>query len=372
MRFYCPTEIHFGQNELQQLQPGGGVTLVLLSRSMAPEYKDEIVTQLQRGGGRVVVMERGGGEPSSDEVDICAATMDGAINNIFAAGGGSTLDFAKALALVKVSGGAIADYEFGSRSFNGALPLTLMPTTCGSGSEVTQYAVINNSVSGRKFTLGHECLRAKRAYLIPEILQTLPMNQILATALDGFIHALEALLNEVHNPIVEPVGIEAMRLIHRHLMTIVHGDYGAEQLEALALASLYGGICISSSRTGLIHTLSVAFSEFHKLSHGVVNAQLLPHAVRFNRDHYKGRLKQIVSDFSAQPFKSDHDAAQYLSLWVASLLPADIAPLNKSITTDEIDHIVARVMQDRGLPLVNSRPFDHGDIRALVEEIIHE
>ncbi len=372
MRLYCPTEIHFGNTELQQLQVDGCVTLALLSRSIAPEYKAKIVAQLQLGGNRVIVMERGGAEPSSDEIDRCAVAVDGVVDSIFAAGGGSTLDFAKALALVKVSGGAIADYEFGSRSFNGALPLTLMPTTCGSGSEVTQYAVINNSVSGRKFTLGDDCLRAKRAYVIPDLLQTLPVNQILATALDGFIHALEALLNEVRNPIIEPLGIEAMRLIHRHLITIVQGEYGIEQLEGVALASLYGGICITNSRTGLIHTLSVAFSEFHKLSHGVVNAQLLPHALRFNRDHYNGRLKQIVSDFSAQSFNSDTDAAQYLCTWIKSLLPTTISPLNRSVVASDIDHIVDRILQDKGLPLVNSRPLDHTNIRTLVEEIVYE
>ena len=343
-----------------------------MSRSFADELKSEIVINLKRNGRRVIVIERGGAEPHSDEVDRCAAGIDGEVDSIFAAGGGSTLDFAKALALVNVSGGSITDYEFGNRSFNGALPLTLMPTTCGSGCEVTQYAVINNSVSGRKFTLAHDCLRARRAYILPSVLNTLPIDQVLATALDGFIHALEALLNEVRNPIIEPVGITAMKLIHRHLTAIVQGKCGVEQLEGVALASLYGGICITNSRTGLIHTLSVAFSEFHKFSHGVVNAQLLPHALRFNLDHYKGRLKQIISEMSGELFTSDKDAAQYLCSWVASVLPIAIAPLKTSVTIDDIDHIVDRIMQDKGLPHVNSRPLDDVNIRALVEEIMYE
>jgi alcohol dehydrogenase class IV len=370
LRFTCPTEIVFGEDAPGALAPPERRVLLLASRSLPDAVVDGLARTLGQAGCEVTPVRRGGGEPDSATVDAFAAGLKETPEAVVAVGGGSTLDFAKAVALVAASGGGIADYEFGARRAETALPLYLMPSTCGSGSEVTPYAVINNSETHRKFTLSAPCLRPRQALVVPGLLAGLPPVQIRATALDAFLHCLEAALGNPRHRLLEPLAASGMRLVRRHLPAALSGAPATSWAEPLARAALAGGLCIANARTGLIHTLSVALAAHADLPHGLLNAWLAPRVLTYNVGHYQGRLASLASEAFETQFGSDTEAAREVIAWMARLLPPDTAKLARARDFDA-ETVIARVRQDAGLPGVNVRPLPPGAITKLVLEIAH-
>jgi alcohol dehydrogenase class IV len=367
MRFSCPTQVLFGPEALDTLAPREKCLLVLVSRSLPQEWENRLRTALERAECFVHLARRGGNEPDTDAIDAFVAGLPGGLEAVVAIGGGSTLDFAKAVAALVANGGAMAQWEFGPPPV-AALPLYLIPSTCGSGSEVTPYAVVNNAVTARKFTVTAPCLRPKQALVIPSLLGTLPLFQVGATALDAFLHCLEAALGRPRNRLIEPLAASGLGLVWRYLPAAIIGQEPCVWTDPLALASLYGGLCISQSRTGLIHTLSVALAPYSDLPHGLLNAWLTPRALAFNADYYETRLAELATVALGQPFATDQDAIQTITAWIEGILPPGTG--GKALTRPfEPTAVTARVLQDAGLSKVNNRPLPDGAVAKLVAEI---
>lgn len=368
--FACPTEIVLGPGARQAVKSPGKSALLLTSRSLPDAIVQGIEESLRRTGCHVTTCRRDSGEPDSAAVDALAAGVPTPVEGVVGVGGGSTLDCAKALALVLASGGGVADYEFGARPMTAALPLALLPTTCGSGSEVTPYAVINNHDTGRKFTLSAPCLRAGQACLDPDLLAGLPLLHVRATALDAFLHCLEAALGRQRQRLLEPLAVAGLGLVRRHLPAALSGAPPANWAEPLARAALYGGLCIGNSRTGLVHTLSVALAPYTALPHGLLAAWLAPRGLAYNVNHYQGRLAVLASAAFETRFASDGEAARDIGAWLTRHLPPDTA--RKALARPFApEAVTARVLEDAGLPEVNARPLSPQAIARLVGEIAH-
>ena len=187
-----------------------------------------------------------------------------------------------------------------------------MSTTCGSGSEVTPYTVINNSNTLRKFTLSSDLIYAKEAAINPKFLVDLPPQVKLNTALDAFIHCLEAILNKSSSALTYPLSYEGLKIGAKNMKKIYSYDNDLVTLQNAAKLSLFGGISIAHSRTGLIHTLSVAIAKFADIPHGRLNAQVLPFALDHNKTDGNGSLSKLVSSSFNKTFKNDK--MLYLSL----------------------------------------------------------
>lgn len=382
MRFSCPTEIFFGpdgpgdpdtpavRDIPEAWAPPEKRLLVLSSRSLPGEWEEGLQNVLKRAGCDVHPARRGGREPDTAAIDAFVAGLPGgadAPEAVVAIGGGSTLDFAKGVAALVPNGGTMAQWEFGPPPVT-ALPLYLIPTTCGSGSEVTPYAVVNNAATGRKFTVNAPCLRPRRALVLPGLLETLPRFQVGATALDAFLHCLEAALGRPGNRLIDPLAACGLGLVWRCLPGALDGENPRVWAASLARASLYGGLCISHSRTGLIHTLSVALAPYAELPHGLLNAWLAPRVLAFNAGHYQGRLASLATAALGQPFATDQDAVQAITTWITRLLPPD-ADAKALARPFDPAAVTARVLQDGGLPAVNNRPLPPEAVANLVLEI---
>ncbi|TRO82368.1 iron-containing alcohol dehydrogenase family protein [Trichloromonas acetexigens] len=368
IRLHIPTSIHFGIGAIDELDPYNGLILLVVSPSLPERLKLALEARLKCAGNEVLLFKKPVGEPISADINQCYSTLPKNVSAVIGIGGGSVLDFAKALALLSGSGGSILDYEFGHRQIEQALPLYLAPTTCGSGSEVTPYAVINNSNTGRKFTIGHPKLQPTQAAIDPFLLKTLPGQARLVTALDAFIHCLEAILTRADARLVEPFAESGMEIGWRVLKHAATDHPTNELLEDLARLSLFGGLSIAHSRTGLIHTLSVALAPFCHTPHGLLNAKLLPFALKHNLTGYNGKLAEIVSRCSGLPIKDDIDACQCLEDWVVGLIGFSSCELAATIHSHEAA-VLERLLQDRGLPGVSHGPIDEESLTRLVWRI---
>jgi alcohol dehydrogenase class IV len=365
------TDIFFGKKSEFKLQLPKGRILLVTSPSISSDFFERFVSYHEGLGVTFVNAEKSSGEPWSKDVDESFNRISGPISGVVGIGGGSVMDFAKALAILIPNKGAITDFEFGDREIKDVSPLWLLPTTCGSGSEVTQYCVINNSVTGRKFTLGHDSLKPIQASINHTLLKYIPKHVRLETGLDAFTHCLEALLNAKRNTLVDSISKEGLRIAFDILPKVLHEYPSDKFLEKLAVLSLYGGTSISYNRTGLIHTLSVALSKYFDMSHGLLNAFLLRYALTATLPHYDGHLKNIISTMFGQNFGSDKEALEKLLFWLDSILEKNKPIFKGSLAHAEIK-IIDRLMQDKGLESVTYGGISEGLISELVGRIINE
>lgn len=366
--FHVPTRVSFGAGALMSLAPVAGPLLLVTSRSVLEETVNELVTRWSVNCADVVRIDKPAGEPTSIDVDKAFSGLPRGLATVVGIGGGSTLDFAKALALLAVCGGNITDFEFGERKVERALPLYLAPTTCGSGSEVTPYCVVTNSATGRKFTITHSALRPVQAAVDPELLLPLPVSIRLATALDAFIHCLEAVLTRADSQVIAPIAEAGLKIGWRRLAEAGSTKPSETLVVELAKMSLFGGICISHSRTGLIHTLTVAFAEFVDIPHGLLNAYLLPYALAHNLSGYHGLLAEVVVGFTGEPVTSDEVAYDWLISWLEALIGRQ-PPFSAATIRERQDRIVRRILQDQGLPAVSHGVIDVSSVNTLVGKI---
>lgn len=369
LRLNIPTEVLFGCDATAHFQLPPGDVILVISPSLHDSILDPINKVLSTHSGIVTRVFKPSGEPSSGDVDNVFAKLD-SFNSVLAIGGGSTLDFAKAIALLGGSGGKIAEYEFGIRKVKEIKPLYLSPTTAGTGSEVTPYTVINNSDTGRKFTLSHQSLRATQAAIDPTVLERLPKDVILSTAIDAFTHCLESLLTTASTQLIWPIAMEGLKIAWELLPLqgcLVHeSDY----YEKLARMSLFGGISIAHSRTGLIHTSSVAFAQFSKEPHGILNGLLLPFAIKHCLNNYNGLLRRVISEASGEIVSSDLEAYGIIVSWIKSFMDLGF-PMAPELIAQNKESIVSRILQDRQLSLVCHGDVSENGIKSLIEGIYH-
>lgn len=373
MKFYLPTKINFGIGSINSLNIIQNRVMVLISQSIAQNnnIRKSIESYFEQKNIDYHFYEKVGGEPSTEVIDNIAYETQGDFDAVLGIGGGSTLDIAKFIALLKVSDGVSTDYEFGQREIRGALPTYLVPTTSGSGSEVTPYAVASNSKTNRKFTITHQALYPVESFIDPLLTIKLTRYYTLATAIDAFIHSLEALLNTKSNPLIQPLAIKGLQLIYNHLDLAIKNPNDVSLREKISLASLIGGISISQSRTGLIHTLSVAFSEFIDEPHGILAVKMLSYAIRYNSDYYKGKLAYIVSQMICKKVNTDYDAYKVIISWVKGIFEKENMEIpQKNLLRSNVDHIIHRVLQDKGLPEVNDKEINKDSINSLISEIV--
>ena len=360
------TEIQFGFGAFKNLMLPPCPVLVLTGQSLLEECS--LLKGAHQGSQQILV--RPGGEPSSATVDELASKAALGTELILAIGGGSTIDAAKGVALLLGSGGHIADFEFGARQVDKVVPVWAVPTTCGSGSEVTPYSVINNSATGRKFTLASPLLQPKRAFVDPELLKMLDPVTFVAGCLDAFIHAFEARLSVRHNPLIDPFAKEAMQLIWNNLPEWGSMPETNDAWEALAKASTFGGLAIGHSRTGLVHTLCVALAKYSAEPHGLLNARLLPYVLHLNQSSYQGMLAKVLSEVCGRSLANDTEAIVLLKDWLGKVMPPGF--ILGSAAAGQIGALTDRVEQDKGLPDVNPSPLTRSIIEQLLREITRD
>lgn len=201
---------------------------------------------------------------------------------VIAVGGGSSIDVAKAVALLATNGGKIESYEGIDTFENGLLPLIAIPTTAGTASEVTSFTVITDEEREYKFTIGGVKISPKWAVVDPVLTLTLPPSVTAATGLDALVHAIESYTSKMANPITKALAREAIRKISRNLRQAVYNGDTLKYRDEMLMGSLLAGLAFNNTRLGNCHALSHPISAIYGVPHGVANAVLIPHVMEFN------------------------------------------------------------------------------------------
>lgn len=225
------------------------------------------------------------GNPSTDTVvKATEGFKKSKADFIVAFGGGSPLDVAKAVAVLATYGGNIVDYEGAGKVMGPVVPMIAIPTTAGTGSEVTAFSVITDHSRNYKLTVVSNYLLPAYVILDSDLIATVPANTAAACGIDAMVHALEAYISKAASPFSDIFAREALRLIGGSIRDYVADRSNPAACESMMVGSLFAGIAFSHARLGNVHAMSHPVSAYFDVPHGVANAILLPTVVDFNKD----------------------------------------------------------------------------------------
>ncbi|MED4584328.1 iron-containing alcohol dehydrogenase [Brevibacillus choshinensis] len=215
-------------------------------------------------------------------------------NAILGVGGGSAIDAAKAIALLGTNEGSIVEYEGVDKILHPLPPMVMVPTTAGSGSEVSQFSIIVDSARKVKMAIISKSLIPDIAIIDPQTLMTKDKQLTANTGMDVLTHAIESYISLAATPLTEVHSLQAMRLIAKHLRPSAASQYNAEAKQAMAMASLQAGIAFSNAILGAVHAMSHQLGGFLDAPHGEVNAILLPYVLEYNYIAAPEKYRQIA------------------------------------------------------------------------------
>ena len=263
-------------------QRGAKRVLLVTSKSVRPQIA-ALVAALKNSGLEVVESGFIPPEPTLKFFETALASARQAnVGAVLAVGGGSVIDVAKLIAALIGSTQKIQNV-FGTNLLAArGLPLVCLPTTAGTGAEVSPIAVLLDEADELKKGVVSPHLVADAAFVDPLLTVGVPPDVTAATGLDALTHCIEAYANKFAHPVVDNYALAGIKLISQNLLAAVRDGNNLEARAALALGSVYGGLCLGPVNTAAVHALAYPLGGKFRIAHGVANALLLPHVLRFN------------------------------------------------------------------------------------------
>lgn len=372
-----PQKIVFGTGCIQNLvddykQTGLRRLFVLTAPPIRPLI-DETLSQLQAAGTNVEVYQDITAEPTLNDFNsiVEQARRFGA-DSVAGIGGGSVLDVAKLVAAFAQSDQQAADCFGTGLIRQKGLWLACLPTTAGTGSEVSPNAILLDERDHLKKGIVSPFLLADAAYVDPKLTWTVPAKVTADTGMDALTHCIEAYTNKFAHPAVDIYALQGIRLIAAHLERAVSDGRDVEAREALAFGSLYGGLCLGPVNTAAVHALSYPLGgEFH-IPHGLSNAILLPSVMKFNTPASPKRYAEVAVAMGCQPGQTDEETAQrgvdfIYRLAAAVGIPDKLTALG--IPQMAVDGMARAAMQVQRLLKNNPREVTEQDARDIYNSL---
>jgi alcohol dehydrogenase len=290
LTFFCPTRIHMGMNahvKVEELLKGWHCEHLFLTVDRAllgSEIYLSIKGILDRNGVDFDVFSDIEPDPSDNTVaNAFESYKEKNTTVLMAIGGGSTIDVAKAVGILATNGGRILDYEGIEKFSTAPLPLIAIPSTAGTGSEVSGSCVITDTERNLKISIRHAALNpAKVAILDPLALKTLPAAAAAHSGLDAFVHAFESYLSLNANPMTDALNLYAIELISQNIRQFTANRNNLEAGLNMLCGACLAGITLGQTGLGNVHCMARFVGAFFHVSHGLSNAICLPSAAEFN------------------------------------------------------------------------------------------
>lgn len=305
--FQTSNKIVAGRQSLSQLSEQINVLGKSLKRALilsSPTiqklgYVDNIQRQLSDKGISSFVNTEILPEPTIDNIkSIHELTSKENYDFIIGIGGGSILDAAKILAVLKTNHQSIEEMLGTEQVEKPGVPMILIPTTSGTGSEVTPNAIVTIPEEELKVGIVSKYLLPQLVIIDPELTTKLPKSITAATGMDAFTHSLESYISNKANPISDMFALESIRLISESIVTAYIDGSDMVAREKMLVGSMYGGMALTSAGTAAVHALAYPLGGKFKISHGVANSMLLPHVMEFNQDAIANRMITVAKAMS--------------------------------------------------------------------------
>lgn len=376
-----PTDIHFGCGVLRDLPErirGAGGTrpfLVTDPGVCAAGILDEVTAILRRAEMEFTVCDRVKPDSGSALIDETAAELKRSGSDlVIGIGGGSSLDTAKAIAALATNPGSALDYVGLHKVRNRAMPVVAIPTTAGTGSEVTLWSVFTDDTRSVKVAIGGVMMYPAVALCDPELTLGLPPQLTASTGMDALAHAIECYTNNACQPISGALALRAIELIGRSLRSAVLNGRNRESRYAMMLAATMAGIAMNPTRLGLAHALAMPLGSWNlHIPHGMVLAVTLPAVMEFNYTAEPDRFVDVARALGERIDSLSRMEAAARAVTAVSSLARDIgipAALGDYGLRDEhVRPVVEEAMKSGNVP-VNPRRTCAEDLARILRQVI--
>jgi len=332
---------------------------------------DRIADAIRAQGIKVTIWDDCAGEPSvEDFVHVLDTARTSAVDAVVGIGGGSSMDLAKLVAALLSGRQTIAEIQ-GTGNLTGRDAwLACIPTTAGTGSEVSPIAILLDESDLLKKGVVSRHLVPDAAYIDPLLTLSMPASVTAATGLDALTHCIEAYANRFAHPMVDTYALDGVRLAFRSLLAAVRDGDNLEARSDMARASLYGGLCLGPVNTAAVHALAYPLGgEFH-VPHGISNALLLPHVLAFNLPAAPDRYADIAVAAGVARGGADHMLARQGLDLIEELSRQCGVPMRLSdhgVPSDALDRMTDGAMTVTRLLERNPREVKWDDARRIYE-----
>lgn len=367
-RNHLPIKIRFGEGAIGSLaevlrDEGASRPFVVIDEHV--QELTPVAAALAAAGSEAGRFVKGAGEPTADEVDAAAeALATSGADSVVAIGGGSVMDTAKAARLVAAQGGPYLRFAAGGVAYEPPrIPLVTIPTTAGTGSEVSGGAVITDERTGTKAGIAGPLLRAQHALVDPELTYGLPPAPTAHSGIDALAQLISATVVTVRTPIGDGIALEGVRLAAEALPAVVaDGSNRAARIQ-MACASLMGGLAMNISDCGSEHSIAQALGGRFHIPHGLTIGLVLAETMEHDRRAVPGAFER-VADALGEPDDGSRDGSRAVR-GVQRILRELAFPTLASVgvTEDDLDDLAEAVLADNFISLAPA-PWSKADVVA--------
>lgn len=342
--FVLPTRIRFGEGISSELateirKMGHSRPMILTDKGLIDAgIVSKITKSLKESGIEYIIFDAI--EPNPRDITVQKAyqsALEAKADLLVAVGGGSSMDTAKAVGVLMTHGGRINDYEGLDKVTKPICDLIAIPTTVGTGSEVTFWSVITDTDRHFKMSIGSPLVAAKLALVDPLLVKSLPPSMVAATGMDALTHAVEGYTCTLAEPITDACGIYAIEMIGANIREAVSGS-AKDARSNMLLGSLIAGICFGNSDIAGVHCMGEALGGLYDTPHGISMAILLPYVMEYNYRSDYGKFSRIAKALGVDIRDMKEEDAAYAAVQAVHQLNRDLKiPSLKEIGTKEED-----------------------------------
>ncbi|MGB0384780.1 MAG: iron-containing alcohol dehydrogenase family protein [Ardenticatenaceae bacterium] len=333
---------------------------------------ERVVESLSKAHIRHVIFDEVEPNPSLQTAELIAVVyQEENCEGIVAVGGGSAMDAAKGGGLFITNDGQLYDFADGAEIPNSLPPLVAIPTTVGTGSEVTKFAVLTDYDACQKLMFTGDVLIPTVAILDPQLVRSLPSHLVAATGMDALTHAIEAMLSVLATPESDAFAHEAIGLMTHYLPTAVHADCNSEEGQTargqMLYASTLAALALNKALVGLVHGMSHPLTSYAGIPHGLANALLLPDVLIFNAPACAPALARVAH---AMGKGSQPEAAIYAvqQLNTTLDLPSTLSELG--VTEQLIPYMAQEAFESGNAQIINPRKPTFEEVVDLYQQLL--
>lgn len=343
--------------------------LVVIDRNLAEAgFRDKVSAVLEGARISYALYDKTEPEPPLELADEgTRLALKKRCDGVVGIGGGSAMDLAKAIAVLAANKAKAEDFLGLNKVPGPGLPKIMVPTTAGTGSEVTFTAVFIRKKLKKKEGMNSPYLYPELALLDPELTLSLPPHPTATTGIDALCHAIESYTSINASPMSELMSLEAIRLISENLRTAVHDGTNIEAREAMLLGSLYAGLGLANAGVTAVHSLSYPLGGKYGVSHGLANTIMLPRVMAFN---LPGALEKFVDIAEVMGEVVDDlplREAAYLAVEAVEALIEDCGVMT---TLEELEIPQEEFAELAKVALTVARPLANNPCKMTAEEMV--
>lgn len=370
--YHLPVNLVFGRGRVAELgsiaKTYGKKALIVTGKGSTKKsgLLDRAVKYLEEAGLESVLFDNVSQNPlTTTAMEGAEFVKENGCDVVVALGGGSIMDCAKAIAFLAVNDGDINDYIFNRLVSDVALPLILVPTTCGTGSEGNGFAVLTNPDNGDKKSLRCNAIVAKASIIDSELMETMPKHILASVGFDALCHCMEAYISKIAQPMTDMLALQGMELIGANLLKVYQGNGDAEAWDAVTWASTIGGMVINTAGVTVPHGMEHPASGLRNIVHGRGLAALTPPVIE---ESIKGAPEKFAAISRCLGGKDETDCADRVRQLLKDI---DLATTlsEQGILPEDIDWMVENCFKVSAAGIANHPvTFDREDIKRLYEK----